>query len=69
MKHPLHYFRLRQRLSQAQLAAMIGVSQGYIAHIENGRRRPSPDIAKLLEEMTQGEVSRNALLYPKEHTV
>lgn len=67
MKHPLYYYRRHQKLSQAQLAIMIGVSQGYIAHIENGRRRPSPDIAKLLEDMTHGKISRNALLYPKEH--
>jgi transcriptional regulator with XRE-family HTH domain len=67
MKHPLYYFRRHQKLSQAELATMIGVSQGYIAHIENRRRRPSPDIAKLLEDMTHGKVSRQTLLYPKEH--
>lgn len=69
MKHPLHRFRLKQKLSQAQLALLVGVSQGYIAHIENGRRRPSPDIAKRLEKETSGEVTRDQLLYPEEQTV
>ncbi|HYQ90601.1 MAG TPA: helix-turn-helix transcriptional regulator [Candidatus Competibacteraceae bacterium] len=67
MGHPLYRFRIKHKLSQAQLAALVGVSQGYIAHIENGRRRPSPDVAKRLEAKASGEFTRDQLLYPEEH--
>ena len=37
----------------------------YIGHIEEGRRRPSPDLAKRIEKATEGEVTAMMLLYPE----
>ena len=35
---PLAFWRQRRNLTQAQLAADVGVSQGYLAQIETGKR-------------------------------
>lgn len=37
---------------------------GYIRHIINGRKRPSPDMALRIEKATGGKVDRLELLYP-----
>jgi hypothetical protein len=37
---------------------------GYLRHIANKRKRPSPDMALKIEQATNGEVSRMELLYP-----
>ncbi len=35
---PLAFWRQRRGMTQAQLAASVGVSQGYLAQIETGKR-------------------------------
>lgn len=42
----LREFRRKARMTQAKLAERSGVSQGYIAHIESGRRVPTVKTAK-----------------------
>ena len=44
-------FRERLRLSQAQLADLIGVSQGTISKIESGKHTPNIEIAFKLEKV------------------
>ena len=43
--------RLRERanVSQAVLAAHIGVTAGYLSRLERGEARPSPPVARLLD--------------------
>ena len=42
--------RLREELTQAQLAERLGVKQHHISEIENGKRGISPDMARRLAE-------------------
>ena len=40
----LRKFRIQHSLSQTELADILGTTQGNIGHIENGRRKPGPDV-------------------------
>lgn len=40
--HPLKTFRVERQMTQGQLAAILGVSDATITHIENGRRPVTP---------------------------
>jgi XRE family aerobic/anaerobic benzoate catabolism transcriptional regulator len=41
MTNQVQHYREERRLSQAELANMIGVTQPFISHIERGRRNSS----------------------------
>jgi transcriptional regulator with XRE-family HTH domain len=45
MTNPLKEYRSANGLTQGQLAGMLGVSDATITHIENGRRRITPENA------------------------
>ena len=45
-RHPLKAYRERNGLTQGQLAEILGVSDATITHIENWRRRVTPENAK-----------------------
>jgi DNA-binding XRE family transcriptional regulator len=59
--------RIALGLTQTQFAEALGVSQSTITHIENGRRRPSPDLAlkivRLAKQHQQPGI-RMEMLYP-----
>ena len=38
---------------------------GYLRHISNKRKRPSPEMALRIEKATKGKVTRMELLYPR----
>lgn len=59
--NPIQQYRTANGLTQEDLAAMIAVSQGAIAHIETGRRRPSALLSVRIEEATAGAVTRYEL--------
>ncbi|MEJ2050990.1 MAG: helix-turn-helix transcriptional regulator [Calditrichota bacterium] len=40
----LKNFRKQRSLSQTELADILETTQGNIGHIENGRRKPGPDV-------------------------
>lgn len=40
--HPLKAYRVQHKLTQGQLATVLGVSDATITHIENGRRPVTP---------------------------
>jgi len=44
--HPLRAYRSENGLTQGMLAEILGVSDATITHIENGRRRITPENAK-----------------------
>lgn len=44
--HPLRAYRSDNNLTQGMLAEILGVSDATITHIENGRRRITPENAK-----------------------
>lgn len=60
--HPVKAFRRKQLISQAELACLAGVTQSQIAHIESGRRPVTPELAKTLERVTNGQLTRIVLL-------
>ena len=51
-------------MRQSDIAKAINISRQAIHNIIKGRRRPSPELAKKLEQVTG--VSRLAWLYPDE---
>jgi transcriptional regulator with XRE-family HTH domain len=54
--------RHRARLSQPELAKLVGVSTGYIGHIEIGRNRPSPEVLRNLATVLAIEYEELAAL-------
>lgn len=60
-------YRKRNDITQEALAELLGVTQGLVAHIENGRRKPSAALARIVEQVTDGAVSKSVLrpdIYP-----
>lgn len=43
--------RRSKNLTQAQVAEQSGVSRAHYTHIENGVRRPSPDVAQKIAKL------------------
>lgn len=54
-KDALREWRIKQGLSQAELAKRLGMRQGSISDIERGRNLPGPRFLVLLERYSQGE--------------
>lgn len=44
--------RKRLKLTQAQFAKALGVSHGYVGHIETGVRKPSLKLAAKIERLS-----------------
>lgn len=61
----LFEWKEKHNLSNIDMAEMFGMDQSYISHIKAGRRRPSPEMAKRIEEATGGKVTVLELLFPK----
>ncbi len=53
-------------IKNSHFAKRVGVSPAFITYILQGKKRPSPEVAKKIEEATHGMVTRMELLYPKE---
>jgi DNA-binding transcriptional regulator YdaS (Cro superfamily) len=49
-----------------EIAARIGTSYGYLAQLKYAGKKPSAQMARRIEEATQGRVTRLELLYPEE---
>lgn len=52
----------RPGVTQSALAAAAGVSPAMLNQVKSGLRRPSPDLARRIEQATGGEVSAASLL-------
>ncbi len=55
-RHPLVGYRESQGLSQAELAAVLGVEPATISRWETGLRRPAPRYLPKLAELTGASV-------------
>ena len=57
--HPLHLFDKRD------LAKACGISLSMINHITTGRRKPKPLTALKIEKYTNGQITKEELLFPE----
>lgn len=69
MTHPLAAYRREKNITRTQMAHLIGCDVSYVGHIEEGRRRPSPEMARRIEQATGGEVSAMSVLFHESSTV
>lgn len=53
------------KITELKFANRVNVSQPFISQICNGNRRPSPELADLIEKATGGSVTFEELLRPK----
>lgn len=49
--HLIKHHRIRRRLSQGKLAALLNIDHSYISRIENGTRQPSKQLTQRLAEV------------------
>lgn len=49
-EHPLKEYRKAKEMTQGELASVLGVSDAMITHVENGRRRVTPEKAREWEK-------------------
>lgn len=54
------------RITKKDFAARLNVSRGHLQEIVSGKRKPSVKLAKQIEELTQGKVSKEEVLFPEE---
>lgn len=52
-------------ISDIALGIKLGIHPSHISHIKAGRKRPSPQLALKIEEITKGNVTIMELLYPQ----
>lgn len=61
----LDEYLFRKRVSQTEFAKELGISRNHLGEILRGRRSPSVKLAKKIEELSQGEVTKEEVLFPK----
>ena len=64
MEHPLAIYRRGRGITRTQMAHLIGCDVSYVGHIEEGRRRPSPEMARMIEQATGGALKVLDILFP-----
>lgn len=62
---PLKLERERRGLTADDVAVAVGVKQPTINRIENGRTRPSPELALRLVEFFGEPLTRDKVLFPE----
>lgn len=62
---PSEYVK-KNKIVQKDMATDLGITEGYLSSIIQGKRTPSTDLAKKFEKYCNYEVSRLELLYPDE---
>lgn len=67
MNTPLKIERTKRKLTGEALAREIGVSQSYIARLENGTQRASPDTACRIAKYLENAVTRDQILFPEDY--
>jgi len=56
-KHPLETYRVSQKITQAKLAEILGISAPYMSRILNGGRYPGGRIMARIERLTKGDIT------------
>ena len=60
--------RIKQGLSQTDLARGAGITNGYVSQIESGLSTPSPKVAKLIAEVLRTDFDTVFLLKSPQKT-
>lgn len=55
------YFAKRPRGAKVEMAARLGISKTWMAQVINERVMPSASLAVLINQITNGEVSKESL--------
>lgn len=61
----LDEYLFRKKISQTNFANELGISRNHLGEILRGRRSPSVKLAKKIEELTEGEVTKEEAMFPK----
>jgi transcriptional regulator with XRE-family HTH domain len=67
MATPLKLERTKRGIGIPALAKEMGVAQPTINRIENGKKRPSPELAKKLSHYFDNAVTRDQIMFPEEY--
>lgn len=49
-------YRVKRKMTTAEFALLLGVSQGHVSNLENGNRKPSASVAEHYHIMSKGRV-------------
>ncbi len=63
----LDEYLFKTKTTKTAFAQQLGISRGYLQHILSGIKTPSVKLAKKIEEMTEGKVSKEEVLFPEEY--
>jgi len=55
------------KITKKDFAIQLGVSRGHLQEIVSAKRTPSIKLAKKIEEITQGKVTKEELLFPEDY--
>ena len=58
-------YLFKKRITQVEFAKKLGISRGHLGQILHGAKHPSRNLAKKIEEETEGKVTAIELLFPK----
>jgi len=67
----LNDYLSRPDVSKTEFASRLGVARQYIHKLRVGLQKPSPRLARMIEEITEGAVSKEELrpdVWPVEQT-
>ncbi len=62
----LREYLFRHRKTQTEMAKQLGVSLNHFSQIVRYQRHPSIGLAIKIEEITEGEVTKEELIFPPE---
>jgi transcriptional regulator with XRE-family HTH domain len=63
----LDEYLFRKKMTQKQFAQLIEISTNHLGQLVIGNRTPTVKLAKLIEEKTGGDVTKEEMLFPEEH--
>jgi len=62
----LDEYLFKTKTSKKDFAEKLGISRGHLQHILSGIKNPSVKLAKKIEELTEGKVSKEEVLFPED---
>jgi DNA-binding transcriptional regulator YdaS (Cro superfamily) len=63
----LKEWQQENKINNKELSRILGIDESHVSYINNGHRRPSPELARKIEQVTMGRVTLVELLFPDKH--